>query len=319
MTIWATFPLFSLVFAFTDNPWMTTAILLVGCGFSQLVWSYFYDGKNLFKKDLWCLVLKHYWRRRWPLLAIPASIAENVLFFIALLLIDAAVANSLSKIYPVFYSLWLCSASGRFFISKKALLGLIAGCLGASLAVVSASGVAISAGWRLPVGVGLIVLLIFLTSIKSQEFAVVDDVSKELNWTKNKRKEFGLMVAVTGLRHLLAGLPLLLASFLWAAKMPANAWLGAVLFGFFLMPLAIGLFRTALITNNDVGLSAIYPIGSILSTIILASFGFLNVSNVWLLFIGTSLITIGSAAAIISHPHKKHHLKMRKHHWYRPK
>ena len=308
--VWSLYPVWAAVFGFAAAVVVSGGTMLALSGMAQCVMA-----KTLWPdiqrdRAVWKAARVGVERRKTAAIGVVAVIIEDLCFLGALQFLNAVVAGALLQMYPVFYALWLSSTTGsRFHLSSRHLVGCLAAFVGAALVVLAqGSGSAELGGGWLP-GVALIAGAITAIAVKSQEIALVDDISARLGWdTANRRHEMSVAVAISGVRNLAAGSLLLVFGIAVSTPAPTNTMIGALIFGAVLAPTAVALGRFAVLTSGDLGLMSIGSSKGLLTLTWAAALGALGTMNLAVLGAGVACISAGSAWALSTpSPSKQQH------------
>ena len=289
-------------YGFAGSIGLAAGVFLAVSGAAQVVFSIcrypsLWTGVELYPVVLLCLR-----RRKLALGAIPGAAVGGVCFLGALKFLDPTAAHSLTQITPIVYAVWLCrSAARRFQLGHRALTGLVAGCSGAVMVVWASAAAEQSTGWGVVVGVLLVSASVAAVSVESQELALVSDVGDKLGWgggAADQRRESSLAIPAAGSRDVMAGIPLIAISAFVAGNMPGRVWFGVVVFAAVLAPAAVAMFRSAVMMNGDMGLTAVHSAGGLATLAWTGLVGVSPASNVGLLIIGTAAILIGAVISM---------------------
>ena len=299
--VWSLYPVWASLFGFCDAVVISAGVmaLLSGtaqCTFGKFLWPSMWSDPSLRQAARSCLR-----RRKSGAAGLPAVIVEDLCFLSALKFLDAVVAGALLQMYPVVYAVWLAaSTSGRFRLSRSCLVGCVVACVGAALVVSSTATVQVeNAGWRWLAGVVLVAAAIAAIAVKSQEIALVVDISDKLGWGRaNRRDEIAVAVTLSGARNMMSGLLLVGVAVATNAPMPASTLLSAALFGAVLAPAGVMLARSALLVDGNLGLTSIGSARGMLTLVWAVLLGTLGPAHLPMLVFGILCVAAGAYWAV---------------------
>ena len=299
--VWSLYPVWAALFGFADAVVISAAVLALLSGVAQTVfgkclWPGLWSDAGLRQAARACIR-----ERKTGALGLPAVIIEDLCFLSALKFLDAVVAGALLQMYPVVYAVWLAATTdGRFRLSKSCLAGCAVACVGAGLVVLSTATVRVEdAGWRWLAGVSLVAAAITVIAVKSQEIALVSDISHRLGWDRTNRKgEIAVAVSLSGVRNVAAGLLILGLAAATSARAPASTVLAAAIFGAVLAPAGVMLARAALLVDGNLGLTSVGSAKGMLTLVWAVLLGTLGPARLPVLVGGMLCVAAGASWAV---------------------